>query len=56
MRDVNDFSYGPSTLLIRLKTQQENSISPRMLNLEGKHKKGIGKGDHNNAKKKSTDT
>jgi hypothetical protein len=41
-------------IIIRLKNQQEKPISPRMSNLEGKHKKGRGKGDHKTAKKKST--
>jgi len=54
MRGVNDFSYGPSTLLASnhhmVKNLQEKSISPRMSNLEGKHKKGRGKGGHKHAK------
>lgn len=33
-----------------LKNLQEKSISPRTSNLEGKHKKGRGKGDHKSAK------
>jgi len=36
--------------IIWLKNLQEKSISPRMSNLEGKHKKGRGKGDHKHAK------